>query len=77
MEDRTYLIIAIASSVIFIVLGAIIVYLYFEYVMITPYGTAILSFIVYCMAGYSIYRFFTHHKNNRTKRRIANAGDKG
>ncbi|NOL60006.1 hypothetical protein HLB00_04050, partial [Ferroplasma acidiphilum] len=47
MEDRTYLIIAIASSVIFIVLGAIIVYLYFEYVMITPYGTAILSFIVY------------------------------
>jgi len=76
MEDRTYLIIAIASSVIFIVLGTIIVYLYYRYVIITPYGTAITSFIVYCMAGYSLYRFFMRKKHSKTKQKIPNVGDK-
>ena len=72
MENRTYLIIAIVSSAIFIALGAILVYLYVNYIITSHKGTTLSTFVLSPAAGYSLYKFFTHHKNNKTKQKIIN-----
>lgn len=67
MSDNAYLIIAISSSVIFIVAGAILVYLSVNYMVTSSYGFILSSFVLFFAAGYSLYRFFTHNKSNKTK----------
>jgi len=70
MSDNAYLIIAILSSVIFIIIGTILVYLSVKYIVTSSYGFILLSFILFFAAGYSLYKFFNHNKRIKENRKI-------